>query len=95
MEEKFKWLLLKSIKDNSNISNIVRLGYTYAYIAQEYSKLINNGMVVIDGYMNFVLSDSGIEEFNRLNDIMKKINHIEPLVECRVEKINKFDVFIE
>lgn len=95
MEEKLNWLLLKTINANGNISNIVKLGYTYAFIAQEYSKLINNGMVIIDGNMNFVLSKSGIGEFDRLNDIMKKINYIEPLVEYRIEKMNKFDIFIE
>ena len=55
MENRIKYILLKTLNEDGNISNLEKTGYQYATIAKEYSRLINDGLIEINEKMIFVL----------------------------------------
>ena len=86
MEEKIRLLLLRYIESDGNIANLEKSGYSYATIAKEYSKLINDEMIVPNDILEFELSDKGYMELQRLDLEMKRNGIIE------IEPFNKASV---
>lgn len=97
MEEKIRLLLLRYIESDGNVANLEKSGYSYVTIAKEYSKLINEEMIVANDQLEFELSDKGYAELQKLDYEMKKkgILTIEPFNKFKVKKIDKFDIYIE
>ena len=85
------------LNENGNIANLERAGYQYAAIAKEYSKLINEGLITINDKLAFVLSEEGNLELIRLENENKRTGKwkIEPFVKYKVDKMDKYDIFIE
>ncbi len=97
MENRIKYILLKTLNEDGNISNLEKTGYQYATIAKEYSRLINDGLIEINEKMIFVLSEEGKKELKAMKEQQKidKDWKIEPYVKYKTEKMNKYDIFIE
>lgn len=92
-----KFLLLKVLNENGNIANLEKAGYQYAIIAQEYSRLINDGLIIINDQLDFVLSEAGKSELGKLENEFKRAGQwkIEPYVKFKVDQMDKYDIFIE
>lgn len=97
MDDRIKYVLLKVLNTNGNIDNIEKAGYQYAQIASAYSEIINENLVVPNEKLEFVLSEKGKVELKRLAEIINKNGNwkIEPYVEYKIEKMGKYDIFIE
>lgn len=97
MEDRLRMLLLKILDDNGNIANLEKAGYQYVTIAKEYSKLINEELVIPDQNLQFVLSEKGNIELERL---IEKVNRsgdwkIDAFDKYKIDKLGKYDIFIE
>ena len=97
MDIRMRYLLLKMLNENGNIANLEKAGYQYAAIAKEYSKLINEGLITINDKLAFVLSEEGNLVLIRLENENKRTGKwkIEPYVKYKVDKMDKYDIFIE
>ena len=97
MNNRIRMLLLKILSENGNIANIEKAGYQYALIASEYSKLINEELIIPNEDLQFVLSDKGNMELERLKlEINKSGNwKIDSFERYKIDKMNKYDIFIE
>ena len=97
MDNRIRYLLLKILNENGNIANLEKAGYQYAAIAKEYSKLINEGLIIIDAKLEFVLSEKGNLELIKLENEKNRTGKwkIEPYVKYKVDKMDKYDIFIE
>lgn len=97
MDIRIRYLLLKILNEDGNITNLEKAGYQYAAIAREYSKLINEGFIVANDKLVFVLSEEGSLELIRLENENKRTGKwkIEPYVKYKVDKMDKYDIFIE
>lgn len=97
MENRIRLLLLKILKENRNIANLEKAGYQYASIAKEYSRLINEGIIILNDELQFVLSEKGELELKKLEVEIGNNGKwkIEPYVKYKVDKIDKYDIFIE
>ena len=97
MEDKIRLLLLRYIESEGNIANLEKSGYSYATIAKEYSKLINEELIVANRQLEFELSDKGYIELQKLDLEIKKrgILEIEPFNKYKVQKLDKYDIYIE
>ena len=97
MDIRIRYLLLKILNENGNIANLEKAGYQYATIAKEYSKLINEGLIIINDKLEFVLSEAGNLALIKLGNENKRAGKwkIEPYVKYKVDKIGKYDIFIE
>lgn len=97
MDIRIRYLLLKILNENGNIANLEKAGYQYATIAKEYSKLINEGLIIINDKLEFVLSEEGNLALIKLENENKRAGKwkIEPYVKYKVNKIGKYDIFIE
>ena len=90
-------LLLKVLSENGNVDALERAGYQYASIANEYSQLINDNLIVANDKMQFVLSEKGRLELKKLNEEINSTGRwrIEPYVKYKSDKMDKYDIFIE
>lgn len=97
MEERLKLLLLKIIRDNGNIESLEKAGYQYATIAMSYSRLINEKYIEVNKNLEFVLAEKGYKELELLQTMIKKTGkwEIEPFTKYKIDKMNKYDIFIE
>lgn len=97
MEKRIKMLLLKYLETDGNIANLEKAGYSYAMIAREYSKLINEELIIPNENLRFVLSEKGLEELDKLisESRDKKEWTIEPYAKYKVDKMSKYDIYIE
>lgn len=97
MDTRIRYLLLKILNENGNIANLEKAGYQYASVAKEYSKLINEGLIIINDQLTFVLSEAGKLELLRLENDNKQGGKwkIEPYIKYKTDKMNKYDIFIE
>ena len=97
MDIRIRYLLLKILNENGNIANLEKAGYQYATIAKEYSKLINEGLIIINDKLEFVLSEAGNLALIKLENENKRAGKwkIEPYVKYKVDKIGKYEIFIE
>ena len=97
MDIRIRYLLLKILNENGNIANLEKAGYQYATIAKEYSKLINEGLIIINDKLEFVLSEAGNLALIKLENENKREGKwkIETYVKYKVDKIGKYDIFIE
>ncbi len=97
MDDKIKLLLLKLLKEDGDISNIEKAGYQYSSIANTYSKLINEKFIIPNENLEFVLTEKGFSELQNLQDkiVSKGKWEIEPFIKFKVDKIDKYDIFIE
>lgn len=97
MNDRIKYMLLKILNTNGNIVNIEKAGYQYAQIASAYSEIINEKLVVPNEKLQFVLSQNGKDELKKLAKIINENGKwkIEPFIEYKIEKMDKYDIFIE
>lgn len=97
MDNKLELLLLKTIDMNKDVSCAEQVGYSYSEIALCFSELINEGYIDVDEDLNYILSDTGYNYMNVIeNDVRKKgIVSIEPFAKYRIDKMSKYDIFIE
>lgn len=97
MENRIRMLLLKYIEIDGNIVNLEKAGYSFSAIAKEYSKLINESLVVPDENLNFVLSEKGSQELDKLTVEISNSKEwrIEPFVKYKKDKMSKYDIYIE
>lgn len=97
MDDRIKYMLLKILSKNGNIDDLEKAGYQYAHIANIYSQLINEGLVVPNKKLQFVLSPKGEEEMKYLFNYINKSGQwkIELYSEYKIEKMDKYDIFIE
>lgn len=89
-------LTLQLIGSNGNTSFLENLGYDYAQIAKFISSLRKKKYVdfVKDG---LVLTPLGKEYLFDLNNELNRkgvSSLISPLLHCKIEKIDKFDVYL-
>lgn len=97
MDDKIKLFLLKGIEKHKEISCLEQVGYSYSDIVACLSDLINDGYIDVDEATNYILSDLGYEMMNELEDSFRKkgIVLVEPFAKYRIDKISKYDIFIE
>lgn len=97
MEDRLRMLLLKILDDNGNITNLEKAGYQYVTIAKEYSKLINEELVILNQKLQFVLSEKGKIELESLKEKINKNGYwkIDAFDKYKVDKIGIYDIFIE
>lgn len=97
MDDRLRFLLLKLLKEDGDISNLEKIGYQYSLIANAYSKLINENLIKPDENLEFVVSRKGINELERLKEklILEGNWVIEPFIKFKVDKMDKYDIFIE
>lgn len=97
MDDRIKYMLLKILSVEGNVDSLEKAGYQYAQIASAYSQIINEKLVVINDKNEFVLSDLGKQEMEKLSNKIKDetIWKIDPYIEYKIEKMNKYDIFIE
>lgn len=97
MNDRITYLLLKALRDDSNISNLEKAGYDYASIASQYSKLINDQFIIPNEELQFVLSKKGTEEIKRLEEKIISTGNwkIEPYVAHKIKRMNKYEIFLE
>lgn len=97
MDDSIRLLLLKIVDDNGNISNLEKAGYQYSEIAHEYSKLINEELIIANSSLQFELSDKGKDELQyiKADKDMRGRWKIEAYGKFRIDKMGKYDIFIE
>lgn len=97
MDDRIRYMLLKLLSTEGNVDSLEKAGYQYAQIASAYSQIINEQLIIMDERQKFILSDIGLEEMQRLANKIKDeaIWKIEPYVEYKIEKMDKYDIFIE
>lgn len=97
MEQRLKYMLLKILDSGGNVDSLEKAGYQYAAIANAYSQIINEKLIVPDENFKFVLSEEGYNQMMELSEIINKNGYwkIEPYVEYKINKIGKYDIFIE
>jgi len=97
MDDRMKYILLKILSEKGNVDGLEKTGYQYAQIARAYSMIINEGLVVPDESMKLHISEKGYEEMLMLRENLCKRGKwkIEPYIEYMVEKMGKYDIFIE
>lgn len=97
MNDKLKMLIYKSIESNDNVSNIALTGYSYGEIAECFSNMINEELIEITSEMNYAVSQKGYQDKEEtIKKIMKKEGlFLKSFDKYRIEKISKYDIFIE
>lgn len=97
MDRKLELLLFKTIEMNKDVSCAEQLGYSYSEIALCFSEMINEGYIDVDKELNYVLSDAGYKYMYDMEEDMRKkgIVSIEPFAKYRIDKMSKYDIFIE
>ena len=97
MNERIRMLLLQALEQEGDIGNLEKAGYQYAEIAEEYSRLINEGLILLDSYSGVRISKKG---YQIMEEIKERLNRngtwkIEPYVKYKTKKLGRFDIFIE
>lgn len=97
MEENIKLLLLKIIEKKNEASYLEQLGYSYSDIAACLSDMISEGYIEADEEYNYVLSDSGYDKLKEMEDDFRRkgVVLLQPFANYRIDKISKYDIFIE
>lgn len=97
MDEKIRLLLLNTVAVNGNVASLEKIGYSYPYIAKIYSQLINEELLIPNEDLIFIVSPKGKIEIDRLKKVVHKKKQwiIEPYIQFKVDKIDKYDIFIE
>jgi hypothetical protein len=97
MDERLKLMLLKVLDKGGNVDSLEKAGYQYAEIASSYSKIINDELVIPNDDLHFILSDKGKIELEKLGSEINSSGKwkIESYIEYKIEKMNKYDIFIE
>ena len=97
MDNKLELLLFRTIEKGDEASCVEQVGYCYSDIAFCFSEMINNGYIDVDEEWNYILSDKGYERMNEIEDLYRKkgIILIEPFAKYRIDKMSKYDIFIE
>lgn len=90
MNEKHLYILLKVIKNNTNVLQLVREGLSFSKIADLMSSSIKDGYIERDDNKVF-LSEEGLNKFKALDSIFKKTNKKEWIKEDSKHKIPKLD----
>lgn len=89
-------ILLKLLNENGTITNLEKTGYSFYEIASEYSRLINEGFIVSNGN-NFILSKKGLSELENAKKISRENKNwkIYPYLKYKINKANKYEIYIE
>ena len=97
MNDRLRLLLLQALEQNTDIGTLEKAGYQYAEIAEEYSKLINEGLIALDSHIGYYVSEKGWEVMNRMKNKLNKTGKwkIEPYAKYKTEKMGRFDIYIE
>lgn len=97
MDERLKLMLLKVLDKGGNVDSLEKAGYQYAEIASSYSKIINDELVIPTDDLCFILSHKGKIELEKLGSEINSSGKwkIESYIEYKIQKMNKYDIFIE
>lgn len=97
MDDRMKYMLLKVLSIEGNVDILEKAGYQYAQIANAYAQIINDKLVEVNNKDKFVISDLGKREMERLANKIKNDAawKIEPYIKYKIEKMDKYDIFIE
>ena len=97
MDDRIKYMLLKVLSVEGNVDALEKAGYQYAQLAIAYSCIINDKLVELNSRDKFVLSDLGKQEMEKLANKIKEDAtwKIEPYIKYKIEKMDKYDIFIE
>ncbi len=72
MEDRMRYMLLRVLSVGGDIDSLEKAGYQYADIAREYSKIINDGLIVVDKELRFIVSEKGYEALKHLEEKINK-----------------------
>lgn len=97
MDIQLRMLLLKLLNENGNIENLEKAGYSYPFIAKVYSQLINEELIIPNETLHFMLSKKGVVELEMLKEEIIRSGKwkIEPFTKYKVNRMKKYDIFIE
>ncbi len=96
MKKTLKLSLLKIIKSNGNLMNIVNQGYEFSQVLDFLQLLIKDGYLSKSGN-NINITNKGRNEIENLNSDLGRRNiekWIEPELSSKIPSISKNDVFL-
>jgi hypothetical protein len=96
MQLEVKLLLLKIVKYNGDVTPLVKLGYEYAQVMDFLNELLNEKLLIKEGYQLNITS-AGLSTIEDLNKEFKRkdaSNWIEPDLASRISKIDKNEIFL-
>ena len=93
MQEKIILFMLKSVKNNSNLTTLLREGLEYSQISRKIIELSENGYLITDeGILK--LTPKGLDMLDRLNTKFGHAKRIEPDESSRIKKIGKNKIYV-
>ncbi|MCH5138169.1 hypothetical protein JMF89_13260 [Clostridiaceae bacterium UIB06] len=96
IRDEFLILLLQIIKTNGKIDSLLNKGLQYSQIVTYLNYAIDNKYAILDNG-NVGITDEGLSKLKNLNikyDRYHQNSWISPLDEYRIEKANKFDIYL-
>ena len=97
INKKYLYNMLRIIDKKRPIKDLIDLGLDYSQIANLISELLSLEYITDDDETGLILTGSGKEELNKLSDMLPEIKSsdwINPMVDQRVTKIGKYDIYI-
>ncbi|QWH98164.1 winged helix-turn-helix domain-containing protein [Bacillus mycoides] len=94
MTEKYIILLLQLIKTNGSVSSLLDLGLEYSQIATYINYLVENKLVTSNDAGKLELTKLGLEKLLKLTKVKNHNLWISPQNEFKIEKMNKFDIYL-
>ena len=93
MQEKIILSILKSVKNNSNLTTLLRSGLEYSQISHKIIKLSEDGYLITEeGILK--LTPKGLDTLDRLNTKYGPIKGILPDKYSRIKKIGKNKIYV-
>ncbi|MFR1709602.1 MAG: hypothetical protein ACLSV2_11935 [Clostridium sp.] len=92
MKDEILVLLLQIIKNNENIQRLMEYGLEYYQMAEYINLALNQDYVIIQAD-KLVVTEKGIDKIKLLNQSTKN-QWIRPLYEKRVNRLDKYDIYI-
>lgn len=97
IKDEFLILLLLIIKTNGKIDSLLKKGLQYSQIVEYLNYAIDNKYAIIDDSGHMHITDEGLGKLKSLNNKYKRYHQdswISPLDQYRLEKMNKFDIYL-
>lgn len=96
MEDIIRLKLLILLKNNSNITELIKDGFTYGQIANMINNLVKEEYVqVVDDKLSITdFGEKWIEKFNISNKLKGFSSWILPEEKSKIEKFNEKDIYL-
>ena len=86
-------IIYKNIQSNKPIENLVNIGLSYSFLAKRYNEMLKNEEIIIKD-KQFVLTELGKNNLAILEKNINKNPFIEPFDVYKIDKIDKYSIYL-